>query len=106
MNNIQNISNVLGPGWAQDIRLKKRLVILTYSCSIDLRVALEFDDKWVTFRLVHEVPPQPPIINVDYTNEYEPYYYGLYILLAGQRPFRDWVASIREAWEEMLDIKE
>ena len=101
VSSIIDISEVLGPGWAQDIRWKKRLVILTFSCSVDLRVALEFDRKWVAFRMVHEVPPQPPLVNVDYMNEYEGYYFGLYLLMAGQKPLRDWIESIRDACEEM-----
>ena len=93
---MKTIEEVICPGWSQEVDLKKRLVVLTFSCSVDLRVALHFDEKWVTFKLVHEVPRQPPIVDVDYMNEYEPYYYGLYLIFAGQKPFREWVADLRE----------
>lgn len=96
------IKDVLGSGWTQHINYKKRLVVLTWSGSVDLMVAMTFDKEWWGFKIAHEVPKQPLNVIADYQNEYEGYYYGLYLLFAGQRPLRNWLQSIRDNRPENL----
>jgi hypothetical protein len=98
MKTLPSITEVLGPGWIQDIDFKKRLVMLTHEQS-KLRVSLKFDRSWVSFEMNHDYPKNRKV-NVNYMNDLEYFYYGLYIITSSQRPFREWIEEVVECLED------
>ena len=90
---IIDISEVLGPLWTQAIDKKDRRVVLTYDDR--LKVNLVFDKDWNKFSFSHDVPNDAMLIDMNYMNDWEGYYYGIWVITACQKPFIDWVESIR-----------
>lgn len=93
------ITDVLGPGWTQDISVKKHLMVFTHEAT-SLRISLVFDKKWKSFMMEHDYPKNRKV-NMDYMNELEYFYYALYIITSSQRPFREWVEEVINQYESL-----
>ena len=66
-----------------------------------LKVTLLFDRTWKKFRFSYDVPHDALLIDVRYMNDWEAYYYGIYLITSCQKPFRDWIESVRDIWKEI-----